>query len=127
VGTLAGVFGGATERLAERLNGISQLAPHGESIALTAVVVAITYVSLILGDLVPKRVAFSNPERFAMAVAALMPLLSHLASRIVRFLTWSTDVVLRLFPIRSVAEMGKPLDVRSSFDPCRPCWKRCAP
>ena len=71
IGTLAGAFGGATlaKELAVHLNAIPWVAPHGELAAVTAVVIAISYLSLILGELVPKRIALSNPERFAMAVA----------------------------------------------------------
>jgi len=59
---------------------------------------------LIVGELVPKRIALSNPERFAMLAAQPMRLLSRIGSPAVRFLTWSTDVVLRLLPIRRGAE-----------------------
>ncbi len=106
VGTLAGVFGGATiaEKLAAHLNTIPAIAPHGESIGLGIVVLAISYLSLILGELVPKRVALSNPERFAMAVAGPMRLLSRIAGPAVRFLSWSTETVVRLLPIRRGGE-----------------------
>ena len=106
VGTLAGVFGGATvaEQLAARLNSIPVVAPHGESVAMAVVVLTITYLSLIVGELVPKRIALSNPERFAMAVAPSMQLISRAMSPAVRFLSWSTDIVMRLVPFRGSNE-----------------------
>ncbi|MGC4054220.1 MAG: hemolysin family protein [Paludibaculum sp.] len=106
VGTLAGVFGGATvgEQLAVRLNNIPGLSPHGETVAMAVVVLTITYLSLILGELVPKRIALSNPERFAIAVAPSMQLLSRAMSPAVRFLSWSTDMVMHLVPFRGSSE-----------------------
>jgi putative hemolysin len=100
IGTLAGAFGGATvaEKLAARLNTIPYIAPHGESVAITAVVLAITVLSIILGELVPKRLALTNPEMFASAMAPLMRMLSKLASPAVRLLGWATDQVLRFLP-----------------------------
>src|SRR3546814_2092129 len=67
VGILAGAFGGATlaYRLGDWLNGFPALAPNGDSIAIAVVVVVIAYLSLIAGELVPKRIALTNPERVA--------------------------------------------------------------
>lgn len=59
VGILAGAFGGATiaEQLGAQISTVSMLAPYGEAIGLLIVVLAITYFSLIIGELVPKRLA----------------------------------------------------------------------
>ncbi len=102
IGTLAGVFGGATiaEKLAVSLETIAWLRPHHESIALGVVVLCITYLSLILGELVPKRLALYHPERIASAMAKSMRGLSVLASPFVRLLSFSTEGVLRLFRIK---------------------------
>ena len=64
VGTFAGAFGGLTiaENIADSLQEISSLAPYGETIGLVVVVAGISYFSLILGELVPKRLAMSNPD-----------------------------------------------------------------
>ena len=66
-GILAGVYGGATiaERLASVLVTIPILAPYSQAISVTVVVLTITYLSLVLGELAPKRVALANPERIA--------------------------------------------------------------
>lgn len=100
ISTLAGAFGGATvaEALAVKLNAIPQIAPHGGSAAITIVVLAITVTTIILGELVPKRLALTNPEMFAAALAPLMKMVSKLASPVVRFLSWATDQVLKLLP-----------------------------
>src|ERR671939_1365488 len=67
VGILAGAFGGATVAAAIRqaIEPIPPLAPYAEAIGLAAVVATITYLSLIVGELVPKRLTINAPERIA--------------------------------------------------------------
>lgn len=106
VGVLAGAFGGATiaEKLGALLEPYPRLAPYGEALGVGAVVLAITYLSLILGELVPKRIALGNPERIASAVALPMKALARLGSPVVRLLTFSTSFVLRLLRVRPAAQ-----------------------
>ncbi len=106
IATLAGAFGGVTlaGALKARLDAFPLLSRYSEPVAVGVVVAAISYVSLILGELVPKRVALSNPERFAMAVAPTMRLLSRLVSPVVTFLSWSTEIVLHAFRLRHQTE-----------------------
>lgn len=106
IGTLAGVFGGATiaEKLAVVLEKFEWLQPHHESLALGLVVFGITYLSLILGELVPKRLALYHPERIAAGMAKSMRRLSVLASPFVRLLSFSTEGVLRLLHIKAPVE-----------------------
>jgi putative hemolysin len=100
IGTLAGAFGGAivAEKLAEKLNAIPYIAPHGKGIAIAIVVLVITILTIVLGELVPKRLALTNPEMFAAAMAPLMETVSGLVFPVIRFLSWSTDQVLKLLP-----------------------------
>ena len=102
VGILAGAFAGATvsHMLAVRVAKVEALAPYSEAIALVAVVVAITYVSLIVGELVPKRLALLAPERVASLVARPMTLLSRAAAPVVALLSGSTTLILRLLGAR---------------------------
>ena len=102
IGILAGAFGGATlaEEIAAVLTVVPVLAPYGEAIGVVVVVVLITYLSLIIGELVPKRLALNNPERIAAAVAGPMQALSRVASPMVRLLSASTDGVTRLLGIK---------------------------
>ncbi|NLF75698.1 MAG: DUF21 domain-containing protein, partial [Chloroflexi bacterium] len=67
VGVLAGAFGGATiaGALGDWLDGIEPLAPYSSALGLGLVVLTITYLTLIIGELVPKRLALQNPERVA--------------------------------------------------------------
>src|ERR687884_2101458 len=101
IGVLAGAFGGATiaEPLAGVLRRVPALAPYAGPVAFGVVVVAITYLSLVLGELVPKRLALNGPEAVASRVARPMRFLSALASPAVWFLGISTDAVLRLLGV----------------------------
>ena len=106
IGVLAGAFGGATiaEKLALGLARIPAIAPYADAIALGIVVTALTYLSLLIGELVPKRVALSQPERVASLVARPMRLLSRVAAPLVALLTGPTNLLLRLFGIRVSTE-----------------------
>ena len=106
IGILAGAFGGATlaEELGAYLGRIPPLKPYGEVIGLVIVVLATTYLSLVIGELVPKRLALNNPERIAAAIAAPMRALSVIAYPAVRLLSLSTELVLRILGIRPSAE-----------------------
>jgi putative hemolysin len=106
VGVLAGTFAGATlaEELANSLGQIPRLVPYRETIGLGIVVLGITYLSLVIGELVPKRLALNNPERIAARIARPMKRLSSLAAPLVRLLSWSTDLVLRLLRVRPSEE-----------------------
>ncbi len=106
VGVLAGAFSGATlsERLGLWLNSFDLVAPHGEKLAFAVVVTLITYFSLIIGELVPKRLALNNPEQIAALVSRPMSTLARMAAPIVAFLTWSTEVGLKAIGLRPSAE-----------------------
>jgi putative hemolysin len=102
VGVLTGAVGGATltQDMAALLNRIPILALHSQGIALVLVVLLITYFSLVIGELIPKRLALGNAERISMAMARPVKVLSRLASPIVRLLSISTDLGLRLLGVK---------------------------
>lgn len=106
IGTLAGAFGGATlsGHLAVIIARVPALAPYAQGIAFALIVVAITYLSLIIGELAPKRLGLNNPERIAMTVARPMRVLARAFSPLVRLLTSSTDLLLRIFNVRPSTE-----------------------
>lgn len=106
VGILAGALGGATiaEQLGGQISRMPALAPYGEVIGVAIVVVAITYLSLIIGELVPKRFALTQPERIAMLVAQPMKVLSRIVSPVVTVLSVSTSAVLTLLRIKHPTE-----------------------
>lgn len=103
IGILTGAFGGAT--LANSIEPYIQLIPFlrqsSETVAFGLVVLLITYLSLIIGELVPKRLALSNPERIATAVAIPMRGIARLTSPIVHLLSLSTEAVLRLLRVNT--------------------------
>jgi putative hemolysin len=106
IGILTGAFGGATiaNSLALYVKRIPFLAIYSEQISFGIVVLIITYLSLIIGELVPKRLALNNPERIAAIVAIPMRALAALASPVVHLLSASTDMVLRVLGIAPSVE-----------------------
>jgi putative hemolysin len=106
IGILAGAFGGATiaEELALWLDDIPLLAPYNHALSLAIVVTIITYLSLIVGELVPKRLALNNPERLAAAIAGPMRAPSRVAHPIVHLLGVSTEFVLRMLGMKPSTE-----------------------
>jgi putative hemolysin len=98
VGIVAGAFGGATlaEPLDDALARLPGLAPVSAEIAYTLVILAITYLSLIVGELVPKHLALRAPERIAILVAPAIDLLSRVSTPAVWLIEKSSRLVLRL-------------------------------
>lgn len=103
IGTVAGAFGGATfaARLRPALERIPALAVHAESLSVAVVVLLISYLSLVLGELIPKSLALRSAERYALLMGQPLLGLSWLARPLVWFLTASSNVVLRLFGDRT--------------------------
>lgn len=102
VGVLAGAFGGATlaRPLGHWLGQFGLLASTSQTVAFIIVVTATTYFTLIIGELVPKRIALSNPEWFAALVARPMQWLSRIAWPLSRLLELSTEGVLLCLGMR---------------------------
>lgn len=106
IGIMAGAFGGATlsQAIAEKLKAIEIIAPYSGAIAMGSVVILITYLSLVLGELVPKRIALSNPEKIASFMSPSMKAISGIARPFVRMLSFSTEIVLKVFGIKHSSE-----------------------
>lgn len=107
VGVLAGTFSGAT--ISETISGYLDteypaLAAYSEAIGVAVVVIVVTYLSLILGELVPKRVALNSPESTASRVAQVINLVSRVTRPLVWFLAISTESVLKILRIKQTAE-----------------------
>jgi putative hemolysin len=103
IAILSGTFGEATlgdplQRHLETHEGL--LARYAHIISMAIVVIGIAYFSLILGELVPKRIALLHPERIATALARAMRTFARVGAPIEWFLSTSTDLVLRLVPLR---------------------------
>ncbi len=106
VGVLAGAFGGAriAGALAASLAAVGVPARPAEGVALALVVGAITLLSIVLGELVPKRLALASPERIASALARPLARLSAMTGPAVRILSRATDAVSRLLGVTGASE-----------------------
>lgn len=103
VGILAGAYGGANigEKLAPLFNEIDWIAPYGHPVAVGLVVTVITYLSVVIGELIPKQIALRHSEALAMLVAPPMFLLSRIAAPVVYLFQGSADLLIRLLGIRA--------------------------
>jgi putative hemolysin len=109
IGILTGAIGeaGLAAELRAGLEGVPALAPHAEALALVLMVLLVTYASLIVGELVPKRLAMLRPESIAVVIARPMHALAVLAQPLVRLLSLlslSTEGVLVLLRVRRAPE-----------------------
>lgn len=108
IGVLAGAFGGATVArvIADILRPLRFVGSYSDALGIGIVVIGITILSVIVGELVPKRIAMSNPLGIALAVARPVRRLSLVANPVVRLLGGATDLLLRVFGVKS---KGEPL------------------
>jgi len=119
VGVGTGVFGGATlvQHIADQVSQIAVLAPYAETLGAGIVILIITYLTLVLGELVPKQIALSNPERYAIVVSSPVERLSRLMKPLVGFLSSSTQWVIKLIGIDLTSEPDlTEADIREAID-----------
>ncbi len=101
--TLIGVLNGAIgeSAIADKLNAyiaqVPELALYSRSISVALMVLIVTYFSLIVGELVPKRLAMRNPEPIASFFSGPMQVLSVIAFPLIKLLSVSTEIALKLF------------------------------
>ena len=102
VGVFLGAVGGArlANPLSRLLASVPALAPYADTLALGIVVIAITFVSIVLGELVPKRIALHSPERIASTLAGPMMIVSMLFKPFVWLLSRITDFVLKIMGVQ---------------------------
>lgn len=98
IGILTGLYSGEAFAydLAEHLRGIPFLSPYALVVSKTTIVVLVTYLTLIMGELVPKRIGMGYAEKVSMLVAGPMRLLSLIASPFVWLLSKSTALAVKL-------------------------------
>lgn len=106
IGVLTGALGGATlaGRLSVVLGRIPWLAPYAGGVSVSIVVILTTYFSLVIGELIPKRLAMNDPEKISLAIARPMRTLSRLTAPLVSLLSASTEAGLRLLGVRPSEE-----------------------
>lgn len=102
IGVLAGAFGGATiaKEIAGALAPVPWIGSHSDSVGIGVVVIGITLLSVVLGELVPKRFALNNPLGIALVLARPVRFLAALTAPVVRLLSALTDVALQLLGFR---------------------------
>ncbi|WP_200961026.1 hemolysin family protein [Noviherbaspirillum sp. Root189] len=110
--TLIGIFNGAfgeaslVARLTPQIASVLLLAEYAREIALGIVVVGITFASIVLGELVPKRIAMQYPETVATVIATPMQLLSRIVSPFVKILSVATEAIMRLLGLHKHKEVA---------------------
>jgi putative hemolysin len=96
--------------------GVPALAEWAEGIAFATTIVIVTAVSIVLGEIVPKRIAIGQPEKVAAFCAPAMALFIRLLSPAIRFLSWSADRILALLPVRSAPAVTSVEDILAFVD-----------
>ena len=106
ISILTGIYSGdkITHDVQTYVAGFASLKPYSDSIAVGIVVVTLTYFSLVLGELLPKRIGLNHPENIAKAVAVPMKIVSQITAPFIWLLTISTDGLLKLLNIKPTAD-----------------------
>ncbi len=106
IGILTGIYSGdkVTDDVEAFVRTIEPLAPYANNIAVGIVVVILTFFSLVLGELLPKRIGLNYPESIAKMVALPMKYISIITAPFIWLLTSSTDFLLKIFRIRPTAD-----------------------
>ena len=106
IGILTGIYSGdkITTDVQNFVSSFEALKPYSESIAVGIVVVVLTFFSLVLGELLPKRIGLNYPEGIAKAVAVPMKLVSTVTMPFIWLLTTSTEFLLKIFQIKPTAD-----------------------
>lgn len=102
IGILTGIYSGEniTEDLKVVLRAQPTLAPYANSLSVGIVVVLVTYMTLVFGELLPKRIGMASPEPIAKLVAVPMRLLSRLTAPFIWLLTATIDLLMKVLPIK---------------------------
>lgn len=108
IGILAGAFGGATVagKLANAMDELPYVGGFSQQLAFVIVVGSITFFTLVIGELVPKRIGMLHPESLARIAARPMRVLGRVMSPIISLLGVTTDAVLRLLRVGKNKEQG---------------------
>lgn len=103
IGILLGIYSGASieQKLQAWLSGFPLVQPYSGPLAVTIIVILLTFFSLVLGELVPKRIGLTMPESIARIVALPMYWISLIAAPFVWLLTFTTDIIMRILNIRN--------------------------
>lgn len=102
VGVLAGAFGGATiaEQIAKMVEHIPYIGSYGQVIGIAIVVTLVTFLSVVVGELVPKQIALGRPEQFAKILSVPLDRLSIAVNPVIRILSYSSEKILGLMGVK---------------------------
>ncbi len=106
IGILLGIYSGEklTGNLIGFLNQFDAVKPYAHDIAVTIIVVSVTFLSIVLGELLPKRLGMAFPERIAIILAKPMKILSVLTTPFVWLLTVTNDLLLKIIGLNNTAD-----------------------
>lgn len=106
IGILTGIYSGEkiTSNVRLFIEQYEVMQPYSQSLSVGIVVVVLTYFSLVLGELIPKRIGLNYPETIAKAVAVPMKMVSIITAPFIWLLTHSTDFVLNVLKIKPTAD-----------------------
>jgi putative hemolysin len=93
-----------SEQLKPLISNISALKAYSEQIASALAITIVTYLTIVIGELVPKQIALSNPEKLSLLVASPLAWLGQIGSPINRILSISTDLIVKLLGIKASSE-----------------------
>lgn len=118
IGILTGIFGGATiaQRLDVHLSEIAWMDGYSSQVSVLIVVIAITFLTLVLGELVPKRIGLAIPEKYATVVAFPMNILSKVVAPFVWLLSITTEGIVRLFNIKTSQNAVTEEEIKALVD-----------
>ncbi len=106
IGILTGIYSGEKigDDLEKYFNGIDWIKPYSETVSVTVIVVILTFFSLVLGELVPKRIGLTMPETIAKILSYPMYCISIIAAPFIWLLTFTTNLILKVFNIKKSKE-----------------------
>lgn len=115
IGLLTGMYSGdnITADFEQIISRVPALAPYAHSLAVGTVLVLITYLSLVLGELVPKRIGMSNPEAISKVMATPMNLLSKVTAPFIALLGFSSDLIIRILNIKQTENAVTEEEIKS--------------
>ncbi len=118
IGILTGLFGGATiaQRLDVHLSEITWLNAYSAELSITIVVLIITFLTLVMGELVPKRIGLAIPEKYGMLVAIPMKILSKVVTPFVWLLSATTEAIVQLFNIKNTDNAVTEEEIKALID-----------
>ncbi|RYZ65249.1 MAG: DUF21 domain-containing protein, partial [Proteobacteria bacterium] len=108
IGVFAGAFGGANiaDQLKDMLLNYPLIAPYADGVSMGIVVALVTLLSLVLGELVPKRLALGHADSISLIVATPIRWLAWIATPAVKFLSFLTEAILKLLRFKAPDDSG---------------------